>query len=209
MSKLGFTDVVLLSSVSLLTSACGLPSRTPASPQWLADGSIALYREVKSPEPVAFTPGSLRAFAPINLAGARSGAPSSARIRLSLDTAAGTLTVRGLDTAPLRIPVEGADRLSASSSLAVVLKQESPLWYAPDSYFRQRGLRVPAAFVQERLRRGALGPYALFLSDGIPLHTAPLWSTEVGGLRVSEEVGAALFSLIPLGTTIEQATPPA
>lgn len=208
MSKLSSTNTILLSSISVMLAACGLPSRPSPSQQWLADGSIALYREVKSPEPVTFTPGSLHAFAPMNLPNARAGAPYSAPIRLSLNAAAGTLTVRGLDSAPLLIPVEGAEQLSVPSTLSVVLKQENPLWYAPDSYFRQRGLRVPASSSQERLRRGALGPFALFLSGGIPLHTAPLWSDEVGGLRVSEEVGAALFSAIPLGTTIDQVSHP-
>lgn len=207
MKKPCFTNAILLSSISLMASACGSSLRPPTA-QWLADGSIALYREVKSPEPVALTPGSLRAFAPINLPGTRASAPSRTPIRLSLNAPAGTITVRGLDASPLRIPVEGADKLSLPKNLSIVLKQENPLWYAPDSYFRERGLPVPAPFAQERLRRGALGPFALFLSDGIPLHTAPLWSDEVGGIRVSEEVGAALFSLTPVGTTIDQATPP-
>lgn len=209
MNKPRFANAILLSSISVVASACGFASRPSTSSQWLADGSIALYREVRSPEPVAFTPGSLRAFAPMNVPGTGAGAPSPAPIRLSLNAAAGTLTVRGLDRVPLRIPVEGADKLALPATLSVILKQESPLWYAPDSYFRRRGLRVPAPFAQERLRRGALGPFALFLSGGIPLHTGPLSSNEVGGLRVSEEIGAALFSLVPLGTPIERTAPPA
>lgn len=207
MNKPRFANIVLFSSISTLLSACGIAPRPPAQPQWLADGSIALYREVKSPPPITITAESLRTFAPMNSALTASAA-ERAPVRISLDTASDALLIRGLAAVPLLVPVEGAseiplDSFSPPTPLRVVLKQENPLWYAPDSYFTERGLAIPSPVAEGRFRRGALGPFALFLDSGIPIHTGPFWSREVGGLRISEEAGEALFALIPLGATLE------
>jgi hypothetical protein len=223
MSKRYVTNGILLLTNSLILSACGSAFQPPPQASWLADGSIAVFREVKSPPPVSFTPDVFRSFVPFTrISTVRSGVPDPRipqnRVRISINRSAGTITVRGLGANPVVIPVEGADRMLLSSTshteilpsgarvrphASIELKQESPLWYAPDSYFERRGLPVPPPFSHTRFRRGALGPFALFLTGEIPLHSAPFWSDEVGGLRVSEEVASALFQHLPLGATID------
>ena len=203
MNKRCFTTKVIFSSFSMLLSACGIAAHPSEQNQWLADGSIALYREVKSPPPIPITAASLHTFAPIRGILSDSADQSFNQIRISLDASTQALMIRGLGAAPILVPVEGASHISGLSSQTIILKQEDPLWYAPDSYFTKRGITIPAPFAEERFRRGALGAFALFLDGGIPIHTGPFWSEEVGGLRISEEAGAALFAAIPLGTVIE------
>ncbi len=223
MSKRYVTNSILLLTNSVILSACGSAFQPPSQTSWLADGSIALFREVKSPPPVSFTPDVFRTFVPFKrISTFRSGIADPRipqnRVRISINRSAGTITVRGLGANPVVIPVEGAERMSlpaashaeglpvrvgAKSRVSIELKQESPLWYAPNSYFERRGLPVPPPFADTRFRRGALGPFALFLTGEIPLHSGPFWSDEIGGLRVSEEVASALFQHLPLGTTID------
>jgi hypothetical protein len=203
MNKPRFANKVILSSFSILLSACGIAAHPSEQNQWLADGSIALYREVKTPPPIPISATSLHTFAPISADLSEFANQSINQIRISLNRSSQALMIRGLGAAPVLVPVEGASQLSELSPQKIILKQENPLWYAPDSYFTKRGIAVPAPFAEERFRRGALGAFALFLEGGIPIHTGPFWSEEVGGLRISEEAGAALFAAIPLGTSIE------
>ena len=81
-------------------------------------------------------------------------------------------------------------------------KQKHPVWYAPDSYFAKRLLNVPPAGDRLRYRRGALGDFALYPTTSFPIHSAALWTEEVGGLRVSPEDLASLYLELPVGAPI-------
>ena len=81
-------------------------------------------------------------------------------------------------------------------------KQKNPLWYAPNEYFAKRQLRVPNEEDRLRYRRGALGKFALFPTNTFPIHSAPVWTSEVGGLRVSEADLHSIFLMIPVGAPV-------
>ena len=81
-------------------------------------------------------------------------------------------------------------------------KQKAPLWYAPNEYFTKRQLAVPASENRLRYRRGALGDLALYPTTTFPIHSAPLWSDEVGGLRISESDLASIYFMLPVGAPI-------
>ena len=85
----------------------------------------------------------------------------------------------------------------------VALKQSNPLWYAPDSYFRQRSLRLPPEGSKDRFKRGALGSQALFLNEQTPIHSGPIGMSEIGGLRISPADMAKIFQSVQVGTVVE------
>lgn len=85
---------------------------------------------------------------------------------------------------------------------ALQYKQTKPVWYASDEYFRRRHLTVPPGDDHLRYRRGALGPFALYPNDAFPIHSAPVWSDDVGGLRVPQSELREVYYLLPVGSTV-------
>lgn len=81
-------------------------------------------------------------------------------------------------------------------------KQKEPIWYAPDNYFTNRQLKLPSAEDKLRYRKGALGKFALFPTTSFPIHCAPLWSEEVGGLKVTPADLASIYYMIQVGAPI-------
>ncbi len=81
-------------------------------------------------------------------------------------------------------------------------KQKAPLWYAPNEYFAKRQLNVPPASDRLRYRRGALGKFALFPTTTFPIHCAPIWTKEVGGIRVSATDLSSIYYMLPVGAPI-------
>jgi hypothetical protein len=97
---------------------------------------------------------------------------------------------------------EGFDKLPAGS-FHLILKQRNPLWYAPDSYFTARNLTVPAPGDRSRFRRGALGDFAVFLDKKTALHSGPVWSSDIGGLRMEENDLSRVYYQLDLGALVE------
>ena len=81
-------------------------------------------------------------------------------------------------------------------------KQKEPLWYAPDDYFKRRRLAVPPVGNRLRYRRGALGKYALYPTTTFAIHCGPIWSEDVGGLRISLADLSSIYYLMPIGAPI-------
>jgi len=97
---------------------------------------------------------------------------------------------------------DGSFAVSAGSYI-VESKEQNPSWYAPDEYFLARSREVPTPGSSERFRRGALGRAALFASSGLIIHSSPIWTPEVGGLRVEVSAIEELFSKLTPGTRID------
>jgi len=81
-------------------------------------------------------------------------------------------------------------------------KQKAPLWYAPNEYFAKRQLSIPSSSDRLRYRRGALGKFALFPTTTFPIHCAPLWTEDVGGLRLSATDLSSIYYMLPVGAPI-------
>jgi hypothetical protein len=96
----------------------------------------------------------------------------------------------------------GIEQLQAGV-YSVALKQRTPLWYAPASYFESRGLDVPAEGSKERFRRGALGEFTVFLSNQTPLHSGPAASPDIGGVQFADSDIKGLFDAAEVGMTVE------
>ena len=85
----------------------------------------------------------------------------------------------------------------------VTNKIENPVWIANDEYFSSRGLSIPVAdndFL--RMRKGALGKMLIESSDNLSIHSAPLWTSEVGGIRAKHSDLSPIFESLPIGAPI-------
>jgi hypothetical protein len=85
----------------------------------------------------------------------------------------------------------------------VLHKQRNALWYAPDSYFSSRSLPLPAQGDRSRFRRGALGEFVLYVDKETPIHSGPVWSAEVGGVRLGSADLSRMYYSLDVGAPIE------
>lgn len=121
---------------------------------------------------------------------------------LSIDGTKGTITLMEGQEVVASAQAEGKMKLEAGV-YHILHKQRSPLWYAGDNYFLKRGLNVPGSGDRERYRRGALGDFALFIDKETSLHSSPVWTDEVGGLRIPDEEIRKIYYSVDIGSLIE------
>jgi hypothetical protein len=98
--------------------------------------------------------------------------------------------------------IEGVSSLRPGT-FSVRHKQRSALWHAPEEYFAARGLEVPAAGTKARFLRGALGEFALFIDKDTPIHSGPIATDEIGGIRAEEDLLSQLYYSLEVGSPIE------
>jgi len=78
-------------------------------------------------------------------------------------------------------------------------KEVDPLWYASDSYCSRRGIAPDS---KGRYLKGALGSRAIFVAPGLLIHSSPLWTEEVGGLKLSGADMLELYDALSLGSPV-------
>lgn len=182
------------SGCSLLASTS--TGSTRSSRGWLSDGSLAISR----PVPAVNVSSSARASLRPESISEQTVRPTTTVLRVG--RAAGKISIDGPNTPSRSFNAQVASTLR-SGRYTIALKQANPLWYAPASYFKQRALHVPPEGSRERFKRGALGNQALFLNDQTPIHSGPVGTTEIGGLRINPRDMNELFELIQIGTVVE------
>ena len=127
--------------------------------------------------------------------------PAQNQTWLEIDSKEKTVQIFRGQTSIRKIQAEGKVSLEPGT-YSLQHKQKRPLWYAPDDYFAKRQLPVPPPGDRERYRRGALGQFALYPSVTFPIHSGPVWSDDVGGLRVSRSELSAIYYIVPIGTSV-------
>ena len=170
----------------LLVTGCATASFNPASSEtWLSDGNLALLRPVPKQNHYSEKTSSEP------MARMRPPEPEQSNIppHLIVHGASHSLTLSLPGSAPITIKAQGTYAMKPGS-YAVALKQNDPLWYAPPTYFL-------------RFMRGALGNKAIFLDREIPIHSGPMWTEEIGGLRVSADDMARIFDAVTVGGQVE------
>ena len=193
--KLGIFGLFLIPILHSIGCFGGSPTlTTEAQSGFLANGAISLSRPVPQPFE-AQTSAPILGFMPSESAEILPG-------RVRLDLATGTLSIYS-PSGPVNLRGIELPNNLAAGKYKVVLKQEQPLWYAPDAYFQAREQTVPAQYNAARFRRGALGNKAIFLGESFAIHSGAASSPEVGGLRLSEEDLNKLYPLLDMGTEIE------
>ena len=65
------------------------------------------------------------------------------------------------------------------------------------------GCQFDQAFDRERFRRGALGEYVLYIDPEIPLHSGPIWTSDLGGVRLDDKDLSRIYYQLRLGAPIE------
>jgi hypothetical protein len=179
-----------------LATMASTTSFNPASAEnWLPDGSVAIIRPV--PKQNLFSEPMARMRSPI-----KPEVDTITEPRLTVERTNHSVTLQVPGQPPLTMRANGAYALKPGS-FTIALKQNDPLWYAPPTYFLRRGMKVPPEGSKARFMRGALGHKALFIDKQIAIHSGPVWTEEIGGLRVSEEDMAKLFDVLPIGTKVD------
>ena len=120
---------------------------------------------------------------------------------LKVDKATKTLVLLRGEEELKRVVAEGEIKLKPGT-YSLQHKEVDPLWYAPDTYFTTRNIDGPESDDLGRYRRGAYGEYALFLYKGLSIHNSPIWTDEVGGLRVEKEEVRELYRKLGVGSQI-------
>ena len=213
--------VILAALLGLILCGCSASGPASAPSPVGQDGILALSRPM--PEPIAvaavlestFPTGTgptgtgpaagvplannMLGFVPTSLSPA-SIAPAGTW--LSINRREKTVSLMEGSKVSITVHGDGIEQLSAGS-FHLLHKQRSPLWYAPDTYFTERGLAVPPEGDRERYRRGALGEFAMFLDKDTPLHAGIVWTDDVGGVRVDENDLARLYYSLDVGSTIK------
>lgn len=100
-----------------------------------------------------------------------------------IDRAKGEIQVSGSEQ--FSVKVDGIENLKTTEAV-VSLKQKDPVWYAPEEYYRKRGLIVPPDYSRDRFLKGVLGEYVIYLNDEIPIHSGRFRLSEVGGIRAKD-----------------------
>lgn len=203
---LAISILVVASGCSVLSG--GLASSSQDGRTWMRDGSIAVSRPVPSRAALTVNDqkGSNAALDSDPLLGFMPVKQNNDALRQG--------TVLRITRANRKIEVVQDGRTTAvaagdgvqslrAGTYEIAHKQETPLWYAPDTYFAARDLDVPTNNETERFRRGALGTAAIFLDADTPIHNGPVWRHEIGGVRIDDEAMKALFSALKVGDTVE------
>jgi hypothetical protein len=125
----------------------------------------------------------------------------------TIKRSASTVTISGTNESGV---VRHMSESVRSGTYKVGLMQRNPRWYAPDSYYTRRNLKVPPAGSAPRFLKGALGVGAIFLQPlhaintllQIPLHCAKEFTDDVGGVQVPENTYLELQHALKLGNEV-------
>lgn len=184
------SDLVDVSSADHLHLLDGMQEPTLLAEDVLAQASVA-----KPDSPAVMAP-LIGYFPPL-----MSFVPAENEVWLEVDRATAKISLYKGHEVVKQIQGEGVVSMNAGEYF-LQHKQKQPLWYAPNEYFTKRQLAVPATENRLRYRRGALGELALYPTTTFPIHSAPLWSDEVGGLRISAADLASIYFMLPVGAPV-------
>jgi len=84
----------------------------------------------------------------------------------------------------------------------VQVKRKRLTWNAPDDYFTKRNMPVPPQNDKSRFLRGAYGAYAIRLNEKDYIHSAPMLTSEIGGVRLKRADFASIYYMIPVGANV-------
>jgi len=124
------------------------------------------------------------------------------RPRLIINSRDHTLTIAMPESASVTMRTHGAWALK-KGTYEITAKEVDPVWHPPGSSYLRRGLQVPQEGSPYRVVRAALGHRAIFLNESLPIHSGPVWSDDIGGLKISEDDMGKLFTIATVGARIE------
>jgi lipoprotein-anchoring transpeptidase ErfK/SrfK len=86
-------------------------------------------------------------------------------------------------------------------------KETDPVWYAPDWFYIEKRLRIPASTSPKRYFPGDMGTHALYLGDGLAIHGTRDQSSigrpvSHGCMRMAKGDIAEVFDQVKVGTRV-------
>ena len=86
-------------------------------------------------------------------------------------------------------------------------KETDPVWYAPDWYYVEKGLQVPAPNSPRRYFPGDMGTHAIYLGEGLAIHGTKNQASvgrpvSHGCMRMAKGDIDAVFALVQVGTRV-------
>lgn len=184
---------VLSCFFALTLGACSSTQVVPETNSWLLDGMIAISRPV--PGASSIENAVMMGFMPLTQA-------AHAGTWLLIDRGNQLVTIMDGDKEIGMASGEGVASLK-SGTYQVMHKQRNALWYAPDSYFTSRNLKVPPQGDRSRYLRGALGDFVVFINKDTPIFSGPFWTQDIGGVRLNEDDMSRLYYKVDVGAPIE------
>ena len=124
---------------------------------------------------------------------------SSGKITITTDV--GTTDVGTTDVGKKTFNLVSFNNVAPLTS-QIVHKQESPTWYATDSYYANRELLLPPSFDKSRYLKSVIGKYAVYLSKDLVIHSSPFDNSEVSGIRFKEDDLKELYNIVKVGDSI-------
>jgi hypothetical protein len=194
LKRLGLSLVTICVVVggSLSTSGCSSAAKPSGEKELIPDGSILISRPL--PKVITGDTGVALGLIP--------SPQKPAGTWLSIDTAHKTVTLMEGEKVSLSATGEGINALKPGKYV-LLHKQRNPLWYAPSSYFAARKLAVPAEGDKARFRRGALGDFVLYIDKEVPIHSGPIWLTDIGGVKLDDTSLSKMYYLLNVGAEVE------
>lgn len=202
---LKFRKLIILVLIFALSSCSILSTETAKTDQsFLDSGTIVLSQKVPSKtQQLAKEENEQTAMAPVvgYFPDGNKFFPAINENWISIDKKTGTISLFEGEKEVEKIAGVGELNIEAGN-YNLLHKETNPLWYAPDTYFTKRGIEIPSSIDSGRYRRGAYGDLALFLPNSEAIHTSPVWTDEVGGLRLDEEKMRKVYDSLSIGAQI-------
>jgi hypothetical protein len=188
--------VSCLSACSLFWSSEEAATIALADGSFTKDGTVSLAGPIPAIQPASAILASAQALGFVPTEAVHDGS------WVSIDSKSGMVRLMSGSDEIRSGVAEGAKSLR-SGTFQLRHKQRSALWHAPESYFSSRGLSVPSNGAKDRFLRGALGEFSLFIDKTTPIHSGPLWTPELGGLKVDENLLSSMYYSLEVGAPIE------
>lgn len=185
-----------LSACSLFWSSDETATMALADGSFIKDGAVSLAGPIPGIQPASAILASAQALGFVPTEAVHDGS------WVSIDSNSGVVRLMNGSNEVRSGLAEGAKSIR-SGTFQLRHKQRSALWHAPETYFSSRGLSVPANGAKDRFLRGALGEFSLFIDKTTPIHSGPLWTPELGGLKVDENLLSSMYYSLEVGAPIE------
>lgn len=169
-------------------------------PSFLESGSISISRPVPQ---FNGEPARVMAFMPVlpEIPELPGRIDPEQKLSVVIDVTSKTISVKRGTEELIQSDITASEDLT-KGEFSVTLKQASPLWYAPDDYFLMRGQEPPIEGSSERYRKGALGSYAIFLNDGVIIHSSPIPDPLINGFLLDDDKITSIYSILEPGMRI-------
>lgn len=161
---------IKLASIATLSLACTTGQQIQPL---TSSGSILVAKKV--PAVTSVMPSHFLGFMPVN----------SKNYNLQFNSADNSLVM--IDASGSKLTFKVLDSNIKQGNFKSMMQGTNPTWYASDAYFNNRGLPVPANGSKERFLKGVLGKSAIFFDQDLIIHSGKLHTSEVTGIRVSED----------------------